>query len=597
MPCEGSARVALMHPAAIDPHFVHDERAVAHDDAAAGLVRGDLEEHSLAGPEPPRAHVDEDRRALARHQAAAKGEEQGAQPDAASQRHASPIGRPAARLKTRARPTGAGLERLALLAVLALAFALRAGSALALPNIYWPDEIFQTLEPAHRLLFGSGVVTWEWRTGARNWLFPGFLAGVMQLSAPFGPGSTGYVAGTTLVLSAVGVLPAWAAWRVARRRAGAGPALLAAFACAVWCELVYFAPKALNEIAAGHLLVAAVALAPQPGEAASPRRGFIAGLVFGLAVALRPHLGPAVLAGIVFASRAQPQPRRGAAPLWLGAGAAFALGGIVDAFTWGVPFHSYVRNPFENLVLARSLVYGTGPFYAYLRSFLRVWTFSFGAILALFIWGARRHPLPALLAGVALLVHSAIPHKEYRFVYPVIVLVVWVAAVASAELAEDLRRRFPGWRTRVLPIAALLWLLASLAAVPHLSTQHVPRGDAGRQDTLYWRRYEGSKRSFTALSLRDDVCGVALLDLGWAYSGGYTYLHHDVPLFQLRDRADVSAVEPFANYLVSRRIDAPRLSGYTRERCWSWICLYRRPGPCEPKPGYDLNAWLAERGE
>ncbi len=292
--------------------------------------------------------------------------------------------------------------------MLALGFALRAGCALALPNVYWPDEIFQTLEPAHRLLFGNGIVSWEWRAGARNWLFPGFLAAVMQLTAPLGPGSTGYIAGTPCVLSALGMLPAWAAWRIARRTTSAGPALLAG-----WCELVYFAPKALNEVTAGHLLAAAVALVPIPGDGRSPRRALAAGFVFGLAVALRPHLGPAVLAGIVFASRTEAWNRR-AASLWLGAGAAFALGGIVDAFSWGMPFQSYLRNPIENLVVGRSLVYGSEPFYAYLHGFLRVWAFGFGAIAALFLWGARRQPLPALIAGVALLVHSAIPHKQYR---------------------------------------------------------------------------------------------------------------------------------------------------------------------------------------
>jgi len=479
--------------------------------------------------------------------------------------------------------------------VLALALALRAGLALAFPNVFWPDEIFQTLEPAHRLLFGYGVVTWEWRTGARNWLFPGFLAGVMQLSEGFGPGSTGYLAGTTLALSAIGVLPAWAAWRIARRSTGVGPALLAAFACAVWCDLVYFAPKALNEVVAGNLLAAAVAFAPQAGEAPPRRRLLVSGFVFGLAVALRPHLGPAVLVGIACVARRDL--RRVAAPLLIGAGASFALGGLVDALTWSVPFHSYVRNPIENLVLGRSRIYGTEPFYAYLKSFLRVWMFSFGAILALFFWGARRHPLPALLAGVVLFVHSAIAHKEYRFVYPVIVLIVLVAAVASAELLETLRGRRPAWRRRALAIAALAWTLASLAAAPRLSTKHVVNGDRDRQDALYWRRYEGSKRSFTALSRRDDVCGVALLDLGWGFSAGFSYLHHDVPLFEVRNPDEIPTAQPHANYLVSRRVDAARLAAYSRERCWGRICLYRRPGGCQPSPGYDLNARIAERGQ
>ena len=239
--------------------------------------------------------------------------EQGAQPDAASQGHARPIGRPVAHLKARTQRAEGDRERLALFAVLAFAFALRAGSSLALPNVHWPDEIFETLEPAHRLAFGHGVISWEWRTGIRNWLFPGFLAALMRLSAPLGPGSTGYVVGTTLVLSALGVLPVWAAWRIARRTTGAGPALLAAFACAVWSDLVYFAPKPLNEVVAGHLLAAAVALTPQTAGAAAPRRTGGAGLLFGLVVALRPQFGPAVLAGLLFASRAEAAPCGGAA--------------------------------------------------------------------------------------------------------------------------------------------------------------------------------------------------------------------------------------------------------------------------------------------
>ena len=572
-----------------------DQRAVADGDLAAGLVRGDLEQHAAARPELPSAHVDEDRRALGRHQAAAHGDQQGAQADSGSKRHARPIGRPGPGLKAGARRPGIGRERLALLGLLALALALRAGLALGFPNVFYPDEIFQTLEPAHRLLYGYGVVSWEWRIGARNWLFPGFLAGVMRLSAGLAPGSTGYLVGTTLALSAIGVLPVWAAWRIARRSTGAGPALLAAFVCAIWCDLVYFAPKALNEIAAAHLLAAAVAIAPPRGETRERRPWLLAGLAFGLAVALRPHLGPAVLVGIGFASRSDP--RRVAAPLLLGAGASFALGGLVDALTWGVPFHSYVRNPIENLLVGHSLLYGTEPFYGYLKSLLRVWTFGFAPILALFVWGARRHPLPALIAGVALLVHSAIPHKEYRFMVPVIALVVLVAAVASAELLEALCKRHPGWRRRAIPAAATAWMLASLAAAPRLSTEHMKLGPRDEHDALYWRRYEGAKRAFSTLSRRDDVCGVALLGLGWAFSGGYTVLHHDVPLIEARGSERIPAVEPHANYLVSRRVDAPRLGAYARERCWGPICLYRRPGGCEPAPGYDLNATLVERGE
>jgi hypothetical protein len=44
--------------------------------------------------------------------------------------------------------------------VVALAILLRLQPILAVPSAVWPDEIFQTAEPAHRLVFGTGLVPW-----------------------------------------------------------------------------------------------------------------------------------------------------------------------------------------------------------------------------------------------------------------------------------------------------------------------------------------------------------------------------------------------------------------------------------------------------
>lgn len=38
---------------------------------------------------------------------------------------------------------------------------LRLYPTLIEPSMAWPDEIFQTVEPAHRLVYGSGLVPWE----------------------------------------------------------------------------------------------------------------------------------------------------------------------------------------------------------------------------------------------------------------------------------------------------------------------------------------------------------------------------------------------------------------------------------------------------
>lgn len=65
--------------------------------------------------------------------------------------------------------------------VLALGFIARAAVALSGDFVLHPDEIMQYLEPAHRLAFGNGISYWEYFYGARSWLVPGAVAGVLKL--------------------------------------------------------------------------------------------------------------------------------------------------------------------------------------------------------------------------------------------------------------------------------------------------------------------------------------------------------------------------------------------------------------------------------
>lgn len=49
--------------------------------------------------------------------------------------------------------------------VLAYLVLFRILNALACSTFFQPDEFFQSLEVAHRLVFGYGWQTWEWREG------------------------------------------------------------------------------------------------------------------------------------------------------------------------------------------------------------------------------------------------------------------------------------------------------------------------------------------------------------------------------------------------------------------------------------------------
>ncbi|XP_067644783.1 GPI mannosyltransferase 3-like [Eurosta solidaginis] len=63
-----------------------------------------------------------------------------------------------------------------LLFVVLLIFAVRILSVFIVQTYYVPDEYWQSLEVAHKLTFGYGYLTWEWRQGIRSYIYPLIIA-------------------------------------------------------------------------------------------------------------------------------------------------------------------------------------------------------------------------------------------------------------------------------------------------------------------------------------------------------------------------------------------------------------------------------------
>ena len=118
--------------------------------------------------------------------------------------------------------------------------------------------------------------------------------------------------------------------------------------------------------------------------------------------------------------------------------------------------------------------------------------------------------------------------------------------------------------------------------------------------------------AFQELSHEPDLCGVALFQNPWWTSGGYTYLHRDVPLYLLERDTELVTMASSFNALVTSR-DLPEQHGqFKAARCWDSksdkpkgfdlvaerVCVYRRPGACAPGPqDYEVNQMLKSRGE
>ncbi len=471
---------------------------------------------------------------------------------------------------------------LALAALLAIGWGMRVWLALESPSVYWGDGIFQILEPAHEVIFGYGVTPLEFKEGLRSWLVPGAVAGLMWLGEPLGPGSWGYLTLVAAVLSALAILPAWVAYRWADEETDVlGAALLATIPPLVWNELLYFGPKALFEVVTSHLVVLGIWWMHTSDD--GWWRPSLAGLLFGLCFVTRPHLGPSIgaIGGaiLLFSEHRYRQFSWMIVGTVVGAG----LGGALDAWTWGAPFHSIIANAHYNLIENEANRWGTSPSWQYLVWLWQVSPVGSVALGGVLLAGLVRYPLLAWPAVVLLLAHSGIPHKEYRFIYPSIVLAVVLLGLELAHLVQAIDDRFD---RRALTASAIGLAAAGVLVTSGVAASQFNLRSTGKTgETTNWQFHQGGLEAFRHLSTRPELCGVGVFQFDWGRwsSGGYTYLHRDVPIVLLNHEKQLLDRAHAFDIVVAEGWDAKHQSigDFELERCWHDTCLLSRSGTCK----------------
>ncbi|MDX2092399.1 MAG: hypothetical protein SFX73_31335 [Kofleriaceae bacterium] len=473
---------------------------------------------------------------------------------------------------------------LALGAVLVIAFVVRMLVAIAMPNMLWPDEVFQSLEQGHRFAFGYGVTPWEFRTGARSWMLPGLLGLVMKATAWVSNSAAAYLAACAGVLSLMSLAPVWASFRLAFREAGLRGALVAGLFASLWFELIYFAPKALSEAVGGNLLAfgTVLALLIRDGDE-TPTRGKVIAVSAALTMSCMLRMQLAVAAFVIFVIVV----RKLARPLQLAAvitGAVVFLGaGLVDWITWDYPFQSYIENLKFNVIEGKGATYGIAPWYAYFEVYGRIWGFWLVPILGLAVVGGRRAPLVALAALLVLVAHVPMAHKEYRFAYPAMVLVVILAGLGAARLLGKLAERR---EARTVNIAAFglvaVWFAASAAGAAGFHGDKTQLASVWNYEQDNWARRRGGLLALQRAGENEAVCGVALAGVGWGDTGGYTYLHRRIPIFPFYRKDVLWKWLPHFNVMITNPRQPATIGPFTRAECWADACLYERPGECVP---------------
>jgi hypothetical protein len=465
------------------------------------------------------------------------------------------------------------------IALLTLALGLRIGLALRFPSINHPDEIFQTLEPAHRLAYGYGVSSWEWREGIRSWVFPTFLAGAMRATGWMGGGSAGYLAGIVVVLSLASLSTVWFGFAWARRIRGNEAAAIAAGACALHFALIYFAPKALTEVAATNVLLPGLYLGAFAGQKNELKRLFAAGILCGLAASLRIQLIPPV----VFAAAyfCYPNWRRRLPVVAAGLAIPVLAFGLVDKLTWSYPWQSFLLNFQVNVFQGRSQLYGVEPWYWYLP----VLFVLLGPTLPFIAQGARRTPFLAAVAAIVVGSHSLLAHKDPRFMIPVVPLVLVLGAIGFVETAASSKPggTLLGFSKKRVAAGVLFFAVAQAYGVLMF---------AG------WWKTPGTLLAIDRLSREPGLCGVGTYVAEWTAFSGYSHLHQNVPVIAIGNGDDFARQVPTFNVLVAADGAAAMRAGFAKGECWNGICIYRRPGACKAPQAEDtMDGYLQKTGQ
>ena len=469
------------------------------------------------------------------------------------------------------------------------AFVLRVAVALLWPSIHQPDEVFQVLEPAHRLWFGHGIISWEWRLGIRSWLVPGLLAPVIGVASTLGLGPQGYAGVVAAVMSLTSLTVVAVGFGFGARMYGRTGALLIGALCAVWFEFVYFAPKTFTEVMAAHVLIVAVWVI-----VTAPHRLLLIGVLLGITGILRFHTGPMILVASVWLCRADV---RGRWPRLLAGAAIPVLGqAVLDWITLGSPLQSVWLNFWVNIVGSRSDIYGVVPFYWYPGRMLISWGAAFPLMVAAALLGARRAPLLGWMVLAHVLAHSLIGHKELRFLYPAMPLLIILAGLGLCRMLSR-ARGFAAGSPRVLALAIAGMIAVSMA------------GATGPGYVGNWTSMAGGLQASDFLRGRGDVCGIGVVNGPdwkgyWTPTGGYFRLHRDIPIYSGADAAALSALAARFNSMSVPRAVGDRVPGFARGPCWAvnfgatvapddpeW-CVFHRPGVCTPDRSATINPGL-----
>ena len=248
------------------------------------------------------------------------------------------------------------------------------------------------------------------------------------------------------------------------------------------------------------------------------------------------------------------------------------------------PLHWALNNFVQNAIKGKAATFGTSGTFTYLVELGQHWNIYAVPIFMLAVWGGRRYPALLAAAVTHLVVHSLIGHKEWRFDFLFVAIVIMLAGIGTASLIRG--------RSALVSVAAgMVWLMASAVVA---ITAGLPA------DFVHFRAQK------EALQDAGDVppsCGVAAYRSASPLGGAYVLMGRDRTLYVLTDPASLAAASSaLGSVVTSQRFAAELPSQFRLSHCHDVeggnFCVFKRSGPCSGSPPAqnEINQWLERKG-
>ncbi|CAN1179055.1 Mannosyltransferase APTG1 [Linum perenne] len=410
--------------------------------------------------------------------------------------------------------------------IFAFCLAFRIVNSLLIQTYFNPDEHWQSLEVAHRLVFGYGHLTWEWKKGIRSYLHPLLFAAFYKVLAVLGLDTPWIMVKSPRLLQALfSAFGDMYCYKLSAMIFGATVARWALFSQLTnWFMFFCFNRTLSNSLETVLTLVGlyhwpCMRISPGDASLVSRKLGL---LISGLACAIRPTCAITwVYVGLLELILTRDRIRFLALEVVPIGALILGLSCLVDRVMYG----SWVFVPLNflkfNFLSSGGDYYGTHPWHWYFSQGFSVMLFTFLPFSIAGIMKSRHWKLSGLVAWV-LTLYSILGHKEFRFVLPVLPIALMFSGYSLAVMAKPApsngkRKGSSNNKCRKRVVFAVFFLLATnIPMALYMSLVH----QRGTEDVMIYLSKEA----------RGDKVSSILFLMPCHASPYYSSLHYDVPM-------------------------------------------------------------------